>query len=169
MSLTERINKIRCVIFDIDGVFTDGRVYYTDEGTEMKAFHTQDGIGIKLLQKAGITVVALSGRRSKATEKRLKELQVSHIYLGIGKKIDVYNAVRTELKLSDDAIAVVGDDLPELKMMQQAGLSIAVANAQDVVKQQANWTTKNAGGHAAVREICNRLLLEQGQSKDATA
>lgn len=156
------LSDIRLVAFDIDGVFTDGRFYLSDEGVESKAFNTQDGYGIRCLINAGIQVAVISGRSSGAVAKRMQELDVHHIIQGCRDKIASFDDIVAELGIADADCAYVGDDLPDLPLLQKVGYSIAVANAVPELKEQCDYTTRASGGHGAVREVCDLILAAQG-------
>ncbi len=149
---------IRIVAFDVDGVFTDGRFYLSDEGIESKAFHTQDGYGIRQLINAGIEVAVISGRRSGAVEKRMAELGVNHVIQGCRDKVAALNDLLAMLQLNANQSAFVGDDIPDLPLLKTVGFSVAVANAVPEVRSQCDYTTTAAGGFGAVREVCELVL-----------
>ena len=149
---------IRIVAFDVDGVFTDGRFYLSDEGIESKAFHTQDGYGIRQLINAGIEVAVISGRRSGAVEKRMAELGVNHVIQGCRDKVAALNNLLAMLQLDANQSAFVGDDIPDLPLLKTVGFSVAVANAVPEVRSQCDYTTTAAGGFGAVREVCELVL-----------
>ena len=149
---------IRLVAFDVDGVFTDGRFYLSDDGVESKAFHTQDGFGVRKLINAGIEVAVISGRRSGAVERRMAELGVSHIVQGCRDKVAALDDLLATLGLTSEQCAFVGDDIPDLPVLQAVGCSIAVANAVPEVREQCDYTTTAAGGAGAVREVCELVL-----------
>ncbi len=153
---------IKCLILDVDGVLTDGAIWLTEEGKELKRFHTHDGVGIKRLQNAGVIIAIISGRSSASVTARMAELQVRHVYQGCADKLAVFNELIHRLGIKASETAYVGDDLPDLPVMQAAGLSIAVANACPEVKAAAQWHTEKTGGAGAVREVCDRLLTECG-------
>lgn len=153
--------NIKCLILDVDGVLTDGTIWLTEEGKELKRFHIQDGLGIKRLQSAGITVAIISGRSSGGVTARMAELKVTHVYQGCSDKLIVFNKLINELGITPSEVAYIGDDLPDLPVMQVVGLSIAVANACPEVKACSHWVTEKNGGDGAVREACDRLLLTQ--------
>ena len=157
-----RIDKsladIRLVAFDVDGVFTDGRFYLADDGTESKAFHTQDGYGIRRIIEAGIQVAVISGRRSAAVERRMTELGVEHVFLGCKDKVAAFTALIVELGIAASQTAYAGDDLPDIDLLQEVGISFAVANAHTDVKAVCDFTTSKPGGFGAVREICDLVL-----------
>ena len=162
MSAT-KLDKIRLVAFDIDGVFTDGRFYLTDEGIESKAFHTQDGYGVRKLLDAGIAVAVISGRSSGAVAKRMAELKVRHVVQGCGDKVAALDEIIAKLGISADECAYIGDDVPDLPLLQHVGYSIAVANAVPAVHKQCMHSTKASGGFGAVREVCELVLDAKGQ------
>lgn len=149
---------LRLVAFDVDGVFTDGRFYLSDDGCESKAFHTQDGYGIRKLLLAGVDVAVISGRQSKAVELRMSELGVQHVIQGCRDKVAAFDALLKKLSIDIDQTAYVGDDEPDLPLLKHAGFSIAVANALSSVKTQCDSVTEASGGFGAVREVCEFLL-----------
>jgi 3-deoxy-D-manno-octulosonate 8-phosphate phosphatase (KDO 8-P phosphatase) len=159
-----KLAGIRLVAFDVDGVFTDGRFYLSDDGIESKAFHTQDGFGIRQLLNAGIEVAVISGRRSGAVERRMAELGVAHLVQGCRDKVAALDELLTELHLATEHCAFVGDDIPDLPLLKAVGFSIAVANAVPEVREQCDYTTTASGGHGAVREVCELVL---GAGSDA--
>ena len=154
-----KVLDLKLLILDVDGVLTDGTVYYFDNGVEGKGFHIQDGLGMKRLMKRGIEIAIISGKASPATRHRLESLGVRHSYLGVGEdKGQSFLELKQKLGLVDENIVYVGDDLPDLPIMQQVGLSIAVANAVPEIKNLADHVTKRCGGEGAVREVCDMLL-----------
>ncbi len=155
------MSLIKCLILDVDGVLTDGTIWLNEQGTELKRFHIHDGLGIKRLQQAGITVAIISGRSSGSVTARMAELQVRHVYQGCADKLFIFNKLIKELGIESKEVAYMGDDLPDLPVMQVVGLSIAVANACPEVKAVAHWQTVKNGGEGAVREACERLLATQ--------
>ena len=153
-----RLAELRLVAFDVDGVFTDGRFYLSDDGVESKAFNTQDGFGIRRLIDAGFEVAVISGRRSAAALKRMAELGVRHVILGAGDKVAAFDELITGLGIDATECAYAGDDVPDLALLGKVGYSIAVANAVEEVRDFCDYTTMAAGGHGAVREICDLVL-----------
>jgi 3-deoxy-D-manno-octulosonate 8-phosphate phosphatase (KDO 8-P phosphatase) len=143
---------------DLDGVLTDGRLYYHPDGSESKVFHVLDGHGIVLLREAGIKSGVLSGRTSKSAEFRIKELAMDESRLGISDKLTEYEKLIRKLGVQEDETAYIGDDLPDLPVLKRVGLSLAVANAVDRVKDQVDWVTKKGGGTGAVREAIDLIL-----------
>lgn len=156
--MQSRLAALRLVAFDVDGVFTDGRFYLSDDGVETKAFHTQDGYGIRRLIEAGIHVAIISGRNSGAVQKRMSELSVDHVYLGCKNKLSAFKDLVAELNISVSETAYAGDDLPDVPLLESVGFSFAVANAHTDVKKLCDLTTGKSGGFGAVREICDLVL-----------
>jgi len=163
---TTEINKIimniKLLILDVDGVLTNGTVYLTDEGIEIKAFSILDGIGIKMLLRSGVDVGIITGSNSQAIKVRADRLGIKYIYLNQENKFSAFNDLKNKLSIQNHEIAYMGDDLPDLYLMHQVGLSIAVANATQLVLEDAKIVTKNKGGCGAVREICDLILQAQG-------
>ena len=160
MSLTEIIKHIKLIIFDVDGVFTDGKFYYGNH-EEMVGFHSHDGYGIRQLQKTGIEIAIISGRGSEAVKRRFAELNIQHLFLKQHNKLEAYEQLLFLLHITDDQVAYVGDDYPDLCVMEKVALPIAVPNATESVKKIAKYCTKNKGGKGAVREICDLILKAQ--------
>ncbi len=159
-----RLAELRLVAFDIDGVFTDGRFYLSDDGIESKAFNTQDGFGIRRLIDAGFEVAVISGRRSAATAKRMDELGVRNVILGTSDKCAAFDELLAGLGLDASECAYVGDDIPDLSLLEKVGYSIAVANAVEEVRDFCDYTTKAAGGYGAVREVCDLVLAARPET-----
>jgi 3-deoxy-D-manno-octulosonate 8-phosphate phosphatase (KDO 8-P phosphatase) len=162
-AISARAQNIKLAIFDVDGVFTDGRIHMGVDGQEFKSFHTQDGLGIVLLRSIGLQIAVISGLRSDAVTKRMTHLGVQHIHLGHPHKIAVYEKLLIELQLSDRDVCYTGDDWPDLPLIQRCGLGIAVANAHPLLKTHAHWQTQAHGGNGAVREVCELLISAQGK------
>ena len=159
-----RLAELRLVAFDIDGVFTDGRFYLSDEGIESKAFNTQDGFGIRRLIDAGFEVAVISGRRSAAAAKRMEELGVRHVILGTSDKVAAFDELISRLGIQASECAYVGDDLPDLSLLDKVGYPISVANAVEEVRDFCDYTTKAAGGYGAVREVCDLVLAARPET-----
>jgi len=157
-TLNSRLSALRLVAFDIDGVFTDGRFYLSDDGVESKTFNTQDGFGVRQLLNAGIDVAVISGRQSGAVERRMAELGVTHVVQGCKDKVAALGEIVDALGITIEQCAYVGDDIPDLPLLNAVGYSIAVANAVSEVHQQCDYTTSAGGGHGAVREVCDLIL-----------
>ena len=149
--------KIKLLILDVDGVLTDGKLYYSDSGIETKSFDVKDGLGLKLLLKRGVEIAIISGRKSIATKNRMRDLGIKHVYLGISDKTIVFNRLKKNLGIKNENIACVGDDLPDFPLMQEVGFSIAVKDAVPKVCAIADYITKATGGNGAVREVCELL------------
>lgn len=154
---------IRLVIFDVDGVLTDGRLYLGNNGDEFKSFHIRDGHGIKMLLDVGIDVAIISGRHSASVERRMSDLGIRHAYLGVQDKLSAFDDLRARLGLAPEQIAYVGDDLIDLPVMTRVGLAIAVQDADPFVRQHAHWQTPSRGGRGAARDVCELLLEARGQ------
>lgn len=159
----DKLKAIRLVAFDVDGVFTDGRFYLSDDGVESKTFHTQDGFGIRRLIRSGVDVAVISGRNSAAVAQRMQELGVQHVVLGCGDKVAAFDQILDQLGLDLPQSAYAGDDIPDLPLLRHAGLSFAVANAVDEVREVCDYTTSASGGFGAVREICDLLCADSGK------
>ena len=165
--LFERFSKVRLLILDVDGVFSDGRIYLGNDGEELKAFHTRDGFGMKALKNAGIQTAVITGRQSNIVERRMQHLDVSDIYQGHADKPQAYNELLTHHGVNAEQTAYVGDDTPDLPLIQQAGIGVAVKDAHPSIQQQAQYITRCAGGFGAVREVCDLIMLSQGLLHDA--
>ncbi len=163
MSL-ENLAAVELVAFDVDGVFTDGRLYFSDAGSETKAFHTQDGYGVRRLLEAGIGVAVISGRSSSAVERRMQELGVDHVIQGCRDKVAALDTLCDSLGLTPRQCMYAGDDVPDLPLLRHVGTSVAVANAVDAVRAECDYETSAAGGFGAVREICELVLAAKGPS-----
>jgi len=157
----KRLAGIRLLILDVDGVMTDGSLHYDANGKEGKVFHVHDGHGIKQVMKHGIEVAVISGRKSTAVATRLAELGITRVYLGQETKSEAFEAILSSLSIAAEDVACVGDDAPDLPIMQRAGIGITVANAHPSVLAAADWCTVRNGGQGAVREICDALLSAQ--------
>lgn len=160
---------IKLLICDVDGVMTDGGLYFGDNGLEYKAFHSRDGLGIKMLQRSGIPLAVITARTSDVVKHRMKNLNINLVFQGQLDKIQAFESLCQKLQLNASQIAYVGDDLVDLPVMKKVGLSIAVADAHDRVKQQANWITRHKGGHGAVRDVCELLMESQGTLEEQFA
>jgi 3-deoxy-D-manno-octulosonate 8-phosphate phosphatase (KDO 8-P phosphatase) len=157
---------IRAAIFDVDGVLTDGRIYISERGEEFKAFNTLDGHGLKLLAKGGITPIVITGRDSPAVRKRVADLGIAHAVYGAHDKLAAAASVMTSLQIGWHALAVMGDDWPDLPLMTRAAFACAPSNAHIEVKAVAHHVTATAGGHGAARECCDLLLMAAGRYAD---
>lgn len=161
-SLQEKAARIKLLILDVDGVLTDGKLFFDHDGNEYKSFNSQDGHGIKLLRQTGVEVAVISGRKSPAVALRMNNLGISHVYQGHEDKRAAFQELLVKLSLNPEEIAYAGDDLLDLPIMSRVGLAIAVDNAADTVKLYAHWSTLRRGGEGAVREICDLIMQSQG-------
>lgn len=159
----EKLRRIRLLLLDVDGVMTDGSIVYGAEDQEIKRFHVRDGLGIRLAMRAGINVGVVTGRRSEALMHRCRNLGIELIYAGVSDKAILLDRIVAQTAVPAENIAFVGDDLIDLSLMRRIGLSIAVADAHEVVKAHADLITTVPGGAGAVREICEALLKSQGR------
>ncbi len=159
-----RAARIKLAVFDVDGVLTDGKLWYAADGHELKAFHVHDGLGLKRLLANGIEVAIITARLSPLVTERMAELGVAHVYQGQSDKLACFEQLRAALKLQAADVAYTGDDLPDLKVMLRVGLAIAPANAHPWVAERAHWRTASAGGSGAAREVSDLLLAAQGKS-----
>lgn len=162
-TLYARAALIRLVIFDVDGVLTDGSLFLGDDGLEYKAFHAHDGYGMKLLQHGGVEIAVITARTSEVVRLRMQSLGIQRVYQGKLDKLSAYQTLLAETGYTDTQIAYVGDDLVDLPVMLRVGLALAVANAHPVVKRYAHATTQQAGGRGAAREACELILDAQGK------
>lgn len=162
----ERAKKIKIFLMDVDGVLTDGKMYYLpgrDSGmVEFKAFHALDGIGLRLLNQFGIVTGVITGRESPGTEERAKDLGMSYAYQGFLSKVDPLERILADTGLAPENVAYMGDDWTDIPVLKRAGLACAPANALDEVKAAAQLVTRKEGGMGAVREACDLILKSQG-------
>ncbi len=158
----EKAKKLKLLILDVDGVLTDGKLFFDNEGNEYKSFHARDGHGIKLLRQTGVEVAVISGRKSNSVALRMKSLGIEHVYQGHENKVAAFNELIELMGIRPDQAAHVGDDLLDLPIMIRVGLAIAVNDANFAVKQHADWCTVLPGGQGAVREVCDFIMQAQG-------
>jgi 3-deoxy-D-manno-octulosonate 8-phosphate phosphatase (KDO 8-P phosphatase) len=164
--LTELLKKaarIELAVFDVDGVLTNGELIYTGNHQEQKVFHAHDGLGLKMLLRGGCEVAIISSRKSAIVDTRMAELGIGHVYQGVEDKRGCLLALMAQLGIARSGTAYTGDDLIDLPAMRQAGLAIAVANAQPYVMQHADWVTSKSGGSGAAREVCDLILKARGK------
>jgi 3-deoxy-D-manno-octulosonate 8-phosphate phosphatase (KDO 8-P phosphatase) len=152
------VASIRLLVLDVDGVLTDGALYYGPRGQVLHAFHVHDGLGIRQLARTGVHIAVISGRTARAVTMRLRELDVPHVHQGVTDKLAVFERLRHRLGISASACACVGDDLTDVAMMRAAGLAFAVADAHPSARRVAHYITSRGGGRGAVREVCDLLL-----------
>jgi 3-deoxy-D-manno-octulosonate 8-phosphate phosphatase (KDO 8-P phosphatase) len=158
----ERARKIRLAIFDVDGVLTDGALYYADSGKEMKAFSVRDGHGMRMLRDSGVALAIISSRSSHSLEARARNLGIELLFQGAADKLAAFSELQGRCGTGAEACAYVGDDLVDLPVMKRCGLAVAVPDAPASVRQQAQYVTRARGGHGAVREFCEIILHAQG-------
>ncbi len=157
-----KAKNLKLLILDVDGVLTDGRLFFDQEGNEYKCFHARDGHGIKLLRQSGVEVAVISGRKSKTVELRMKNLGIELVYQGHEHKLGAFNEIIEKLGINPEQAAHMGDDLLDLPIMSRVGLAIAVNDANFAVKERADWCTSTLGGLGAVREVCDLIMQAQG-------
>ena len=160
---TEKAKNIKLLILDVDGVLTDGKLFFDEQGREYKAFNARDGLGIKLLQKAGIRVAVISGRSSKPVALRMEMLGIDLVYLGQSDKNHAFQDIIARVGCTTEQAAHVGDDLIDLPVLNQVGLAIAVQDANEQILPYVDWQTSLSGGQGAVREVCDFILQAQGK------
>lgn len=159
----EKAQKIKVLILDVDGVLTDGKLFFDEQGREYKSFNVSDGLGIKLVQKAGIQVAVISGRGSKVVALRMAMLGIDLVYLEQADKGQAFKEIIAQVGCTPEQAAHVGDDLIDLPVLTQVGLAIAVQNASEFILPYVDWQTHRAGGQGAVREVCDFILQAQGK------
>ncbi|MDO8990315.1 MAG: HAD family hydrolase [Sideroxyarcus sp.] len=162
MTLTERIKPLRLVVFDVDGVLTDGGLYLSDSGEEMKRFNSLDGHGLKMLRNSGIELAIITGRTSKCVELRAKNLGITRLYQGVEDKLAAMQSLLADLNLEPAAAAFMGDDVVDLPVMLRVGLALSVPAAPQMVRDRAHYVSQREAGHGAVREVCEMILAAQG-------
>ncbi|MFT5033058.1 MAG: 3-deoxy-D-manno-octulosonate 8-phosphate phosphatase (KDO 8-P phosphatase) [Bacteroidia bacterium] len=162
LDIIDKAKLVKLLVTDVDGVLTDGSLYFGNSGEEMKAFSTLDGLGIKLLRDSGIDTAIITGRVSDLVAHRAGELGITLIYQGREDKRSALEELCRDLRLSLSAVAYIGDDLPDLGAIRAAGLGVAVANAHSFIAQHADWQTRHKGGAGAVRETCELIMKAQG-------
>jgi 3-deoxy-D-manno-octulosonate 8-phosphate phosphatase (KDO 8-P phosphatase) len=161
--IIDKFKKIKLLLLDVDGVLTDGSIIYDDAGSQIKAFNVRDGLGIRLLMLSGVQVGIATGRRSKALLHRCENLGISLILDGLSTKTDVLSTIYQQTGFLPDEIAFIGDDLMDLPLMKKTGVSIAVADAHELIRLHADMVTHASGGKGAVREICETILKARNQ------
>lgn len=167
-STLTKAKHIKLLVCDVDGVFSDGRIYLGNDGEELKAFHTKDGFGVKALVKSGVDVAIITGRRSAIVKNRMMALNVNHIIQGEENKLPALKQLIEKLNVSPDEVAFIGDDMPDLPCINYAGLGVAVNDAHPMVKNQANFVTFTRGGFGAVRELCDLIMQCQNTLSSAS-
>ncbi|MDZ7751505.1 MAG: 3-deoxy-manno-octulosonate-8-phosphatase KdsC [Gammaproteobacteria bacterium] len=163
----EKAAKVKLVVFDVDGVLTDGSLYLGDDGQEYKAFHSRDGHGMKMLQSSGVDIGVITGRTSEVVKHRMTSLGIHYVYQGQLDKLPAFQDLLERLGIAADQVAYVGDDVVDLPIILRVGLAIAVADAHPLVARHAHWQTPHAGGRGAGRDVCE-LVMEGHGVLDAT-
>ncbi len=157
---------IRCILSDVDGVLTDGSIIWDNQGVETKLFYVRDGLGIKLWQRCGFTFGLITARNSQIVKTRATELGIEVVRQGSSEKLSAAREVMQQLKLAPSEVCYIGDDLPDLPVMYEVGLAVAVADASNEVREAAKWIMATRGGRGAVRELVERLLKAKGRWED---
>ena len=163
----ERARRLRLMIFDVDGVLTDGRLWYGPSGEELKAFHSFDGHGLKMLAAQGVACAVLSGRRSKAVAARCAELRIEHVLQGIDEKLPAFEKLRAELSLKYEDCGFMGDELVDLPVLTRCGFACTPREAPEVVRARAHYVASTPAGFGAAREVCEFILKAQGKLEQA--
>ena len=161
--ILQKARKIRLLLFDVDGILTDGRILFDEKGREMKCFHVHDGQGIRWLLGEGIKVGFLSGRSSGAVEMRAKDLGISFLFQGIKDKMIIFEKLLKKTKLDPEQVSFMGDDFIDLRLLKNVGLSISVSNGHPLVQKEVDYVTRAAGGFGAVREVSELIFKAQGK------
>jgi 3-deoxy-D-manno-octulosonate 8-phosphate phosphatase (KDO 8-P phosphatase) len=160
--LANRARLTRLIAFDVDGVMTDGGLYFSDSGEEFKRFNSLDGHGLKMLRASGVEIAIITGRTSRCVEARALNLGIAHVYQGVENKLEAMVDLLNKLKLSRDAAAYMGDDIVDLTVMRHVGLAISVPESPQLVREYSAYVTQRSGGHGAVREACEMIMSAQG-------
>ncbi|MEJ8569647.1 KdsC family phosphatase [Elongatibacter sediminis] len=164
--LLQKARRIRLLALDVDGILTDGRLYYDAAGGESKAFSTRDGFGLKAVRRFGIELALITGRTSAMVERRARELAIESVFQGSDDKLEVLNRLLGETGLDSESVCYAGDDWPDLPVLARVGLAVTAADAHPEVRRRVHWVTRAKGGHGAVREICDLLLHAQGHDQN---
>lgn len=167
--LLDRAKRIKMLILDIDGVMTDGRVIYSIYGDELKFFDVQDGLGIMLLNGAGIKTVIITAKKSRIVKMRAKDLRIAKVYQGYADKLIPFNKILRRFKVTGEDVCFIGDDLIDIPVLKRVGFAVSVPNAVDEVKDKSHFITSKVGGRGAVREICDLILKAQGKWDSAVS
>ena len=162
MDISQRAKLIRLIAFDVDGIMTNGGLYLSDSGEEFKRFNSLDGHGMKMLRASGVELAIITGRTSRCVELRAQSLGITHLYQGVTDKLGAMQALLSQLNLSPQVAAFMGDDVVDLPVMLRVGLGISVPDAPQIVRERAHYVTQRDGGHGAVREACELLMAAQG-------
>ena len=161
-NVTSRAQAIKIAVFDVDGVMTDGTLFLSDAGEEIKAYNVLDGHGLKMLKQSGVELAIITSRTSRGVERRAENLGIRHLYQGSENKLATFNSLLGALQLSPVEASYMGDDMLDLAVLRRAGLAVTVPDAPAFVKQQVHYITQARGGHGAVRECCELIMSNQG-------
>jgi 3-deoxy-D-manno-octulosonate 8-phosphate phosphatase (KDO 8-P phosphatase) len=165
--LTRRAANIKLAVFDVDGVLTDGTLFFGDDGQEYKGFSVRDGHGLRMLQHCGVVIAIITGRDSQVVARRMAELGIEHVLQGHREKLPAFVELLSRLEMVAEETAYVGDDVVDIPILRRAGLAVAVRDAHPLVKQYVHWTTESPGGRGAVREVCELILQARGRLQQA--
>ena len=165
-SIERRASRIKLLLMDCDGVLTDGRLWLTDDGDEQKSFNTHDGLGLSLLHRAGVKSGVITGRSSRAVARRAQELGIEFVCQGSPDKIAAFEQLLKEAGVDENEVAFVGDDLPDIPVMNRAEFAVAVADAVEETRAVAHYVTRARGGRGAIREVIEIILKSQGRWHD---
>ena len=166
-TIADKVARLKLLILDVDGVLTDGTLSYSETGELVKHFNSKDGFGIRMLMETGVQVAVITARDSKPLAKRMADLKIEHYYTGYDHKIAAFDMLIENLKLSNDEIGYVGDDILDLPVMRKVGLPIAVSDAHFYVREQSLWVTEAAGGKGAVREVADGIISTRTDLRQA--
>lgn len=164
-----RARRLRLMAFDVDGVLTDGSLYLSDSGEELKAFNTLDGHGLKMLQEAGVELAIITGRSSRVVARRAENLGIRRVHQGVERKLEAFEALRNELGVALDECGYMGDDLPDLPVLMRCGFAVTVPAAPEAIRTRVHYVATADGGRGAVREVCELILRAQGKLESAIA
>ena len=159
--LLGRAKRVRLLVLDVDGVLTDGHLYYANDGVELKAFHIHDGLGLRMLMASGVQVAIITGRSSRAVQLRAENLGIAHVYQGAGDKLAAFETLLARVGLDAEAAAAIGDDLPDVPVLRRCALAACVPEAPEAVRRQVHYVTVRSGGAGAVRELCELVMTAQ--------
>ncbi|MDR2451560.1 MAG: HAD family hydrolase [Candidatus Accumulibacter sp.] len=161
--------RLKLMIFDVDGVLTDGSLYFTDAGAEIKVFNARDGHGLRMLQAEGVTLAIITGRNAACVAWRMKNLGIEHVYQGVGDKPAAFRELLAQLGVKAEEAGFMGDDVIDLKVMAACGFSAAPADGHELNRQRADYVSRLPGGRGAAREVCEFILAAQGKLEAAIA
>ncbi len=162
----KRAKPIKLLLLDVDGVLTDGSITYTHSGDEIKTFHCRDGFGMSMLQKIGVEIGLITARQSEAVKRRAHDLKLTHVFQGTRHKLEVFNSLVNDLKLSPQEVAFMGDDWLDLPVLSQVGLAATVADGMPELRPLVHFVAQNPGGRGAVRELCDLIIEAKGRRQD---